>query len=349
MSLSDTGEAVALAAVIQRPAPGGGTSSLAIAVGSLWSSSFAAGLVAVIVAGLLGMALLLLLRNPREGVRERVAQFIGWGRGEQDADMTVLAREGRGRLKRTAWWETFEREYEIARFELSPAKMALILGGGSFVFGVLLAASTSVPLIAVVPVLFTPALMWMLVRTKANRERRHFGEQLADHMTVVAGALRAGLSLSGALAAVIDDAPEPTRREFRRAAADVDLGASLDEALERIAERMNSRDMEQVATLAGLQRQSGTNAAEALEQVIKTIRDRQDLRRTVHTLTAQGRLTRWILSFLPLVVLLVLVVLSPGFVDPLFTTTLGRVLLVLGVAMDIGGSLIIRRIMNFEV
>jgi tight adherence protein B len=349
MSLFDTGETVALTAIIQRPTPGGASSSLALGVGSLGSSGLAAGVVAVIVAGLLGLALVLLLRNKEEGVRERVGQFIGRGGGEQDAGMAILARAGEGRLRRTAWWQNFEREYEIARFDLSPAKLAAMVGGGCFVFGVLLAASTSVALIAVVPVLFTPALMWILVHTKANRERRRFGEQLADHLAVVAGALRAGLSLAGALAAVVDDAPEPTRREFRRASVDVDLGAELDEALERIAERMNSRDMEQVATLAGLQRESGTNAAEALEQVIKTIRDRQDLRRTVRTLTAQGRLTRWILSFLPLIVLLVLVVANPSFIDPLFTTTLGRVLLALGVAMDIAGSLIIRRIVNFEV
>ena len=161
--------------------------------------------------------------------------------------------------------------------------------------------------------------------------------------------LRAGHSFPAALAAGLDDAPEPVRREFARAVADERLGAPLDEALEEVARRMDSRDVEQVALLALLQREAGADAAEMLDGVVTTIRERQELRRTVRTLTAQGRLSRTILTALPVVVLLGLTATNPDYVDPLYDTGLGRILLVAAVAMIIAGSLVIKRIVTFEI
>jgi len=311
-----------------------------------------AGLVAAfVVAALVGVAVTLLLSGRRESVRERVALFTEAddeedGEGPNEGGLARLADRW---LSGASWWRRFHLDYEIANFGWTPGRTVMAGLAGALTLGALLAASTSLPLLILAPTVLVPPIVWMIVRFRAVRERRRFAEQLADHLAVVAGALRAGLSLSGAMTAVVDDAPEPTRREFRRVATDVELGAPLDEALERIAVRMRSRDMEQVATVAELQRESGTNAAETLEQVIRTVREREELRRLVRTLTAQGRLTRWILSMLPAMVLVVLLLLNPTFVEPLFTTTLGLVLIGVGLGMITVGSLIIKRIVEFEV
>ena len=195
----------------------------------------------------------------------------------------------------------------------------------------------------------TPFAVRLFVNFRADRQRRHFGEQLADHLAVVGGAMRAGHGLPAALASVIEDAPQPSRREWERVVADERLGAPLEDATEALARRMRNRDVEQVALLARLHRESGADAAEMLDRVVETVREREELRGTVRTLTAQGRLSRWILSVLPLVVLMVMTVTSRDYVDPLYNTGLGNVLLALAAVMVVSGSLVIKRIVNFKI
>jgi tight adherence protein B len=98
-----------------------------------------------------------------------------------------------------------------------------------------------------------------------------------------------------------------------------------------------------------MQREAGANAAEMLDRVVETIRERQELKRTVRTLTAQGRLSRWVLTILPLAVLLFLTLTNRTYVDPLYSTGLGNVLLGAAVVMVVLGSLVIKRIVEFRI
>jgi tight adherence protein B len=179
--------------------------------------------------------------------------------------------------------------------------------------------------------------------------RNQFAEQLPDNLQVLASALRAGHSLVGALSVVVDDAPEPSRSEFRRVVADEQLGVPLDHSLEVVARRMDNRDLDQVALVATLQRDTGGNTAEVLDRVTDTVRARFELRRLVKTLTAQGRMSRWVVSLLPLGLFTVITLMNPGYLRPLYTHTSGRILLVISVIMIVSGSLVIRRIVNFKV
>jgi tight adherence protein B len=148
---------------------------------------------------------------------------------------------------------------------------------------------------------------------------------------------------------VVDDAPEPSRSEFRRVVADEQLGVPLDHSLEVVARRMDNRDLDQVALVATLQRDTGGNTAEVLDRVTDTVRARFELRRLVKTLTAQGRMSRWVVSLLPLGLFTVITLMNPGYLRPLYTHTSGRILLVISVIMIVSGSLVIRRIVNFKV
>jgi tight adherence protein B len=166
---------------------------------------------------------------------------------------------------------------------------------------------------------------------------------------VLASAMRAGHSFIGALSVVVEDAPEPSRSEFRRVVADEQLGVPLEDALHVVVERMESRELEQVALVAAVQRQSGGNTAEVLDRVTDTIRERFELRRTVQTLTAQGRLSRWIVSALPLFLLLVITLINPGYMNVLYDSGGGRIALVFAGVMVVSGSLVIKRIVNIKV
>ena len=148
---------------------------------------------------------------------------------------------------------------------------------------------------------------------------------------------------------MVDDSPEPARTEFRRVIADEQLGVPLEEAIEVVAVRMDSTDLRQVGLVAALQHETGGNTAEVLDRVADTVRERFELRRLVKTLTAQGRLSRWILTGLPVFLLVVITLLNPSYISPLYSHTGGRVLLGLAIVMVTSGSLVIRRIINIKV
>jgi tight adherence protein B len=188
-----------------------------------------------------------------------------------------------------------------------------------------------------------------VVRQRANRQRQLFAEQLPDNLQVLASALRAGHSLVGALSVVVDDSAEPSRSEFKRVIADEQLGVPLEDAIEVVAERMQSRDLSQVGLVAALQHETGGNTAEVLDRVADTVRERFELRRLVRTLTAQGRMSRWVLTSLPIGLLLVITLLNPDYIEPLYTNPIGRVVLVVAGLMVVSGSLVIRKIIDIKV
>ena len=166
---------------------------------------------------------------------------------------------------------------------------------------------------------------------------------------MLSSALRAGHSFIGALSVVVEDAPEPSRSEFRRVISDEQLGVALEDALHVVVERMDSRELEQVALVAAVQRSSGGNTAEVLDRVTETIRERFELRRTVRTLTAQGRLSRWVVSILPLFLLSAITLINPGYMSSLYGSGGGRIALAVAALMVIAGSLVIKRIVNIKV
>jgi tight adherence protein B len=112
---------------------------------------------------------------------------------------------------------------------------------------------------------------------------------------------------------------------------------------------MNSRDFEHVALVAALQRETGGNTAEVIDSVTDTIRERLDLRRLVRTLTAQGRISGWVVTALPVALLLIISVVNPHYVHPLFHRTAGIIALGVAALMLVSGFLIIRRIVDIKV
>ena len=112
---------------------------------------------------------------------------------------------------------------------------------------------------------------------------------------------------------------------------------------------MRNREVEHVALLARLQREAGADAAEMVDQVVATVRERQELRRTVRTLTSQGRLAQMILSVLPCASLLLLTVTNPGYVEPLYETSPGHVVLGLAAVLVVTGAFVIQRIVTIKL
>jgi tight adherence protein B len=231
---------------------------------------------------------------------------------------------------------------------ISLGRIVVLTGLGTVLLGWLLVTTTASPLGAVLA-LSLPVGVRIAIRVRVDRERRAFDEQLPDNLQVVASAMRAGHTFVGALAIVADDAPEPSRRELRRVLSDEQLGIPLVDALNGVTKRMNSRDFEHVALIAALQRETGGNTAEVIDSITETIRERLDLRRLVRTLTAQGRLSGWVVSALPVALLVGVSLINPHYMHPLFHRAAGVIALGLAAGMLVTGFLVIRRIVDINV
>jgi tight adherence protein B len=318
---------------------------------SFWQTTTAAVLACIVCALLIGLGALALL-TPRRSIRGRVGRFVSTAPQERSKSWsgTLLERafaDDRADLRQGRRWASFVQEVELTRVGMSLGQILALTGIGTVLLGWLLVSATASPLAGVLA-LCVPVGVRIAIRVLADRQRRLFDEQLPDNLQVVAAAMRAGHTFVGALALVTEDAPEPSRRELRRVLADEQLGVPLVDALNGVTERMNSRDFEHVALVAALQRETGGNTAEVIDTVTETIRERLDIRRLVRTLTAQGRLAGWVVSSLPVALLVIISILNPHYISPLFHRTAGIIALCVGAVMLGAGFWAIRRIVDIK-
>jgi tight adherence protein B len=321
-----------------------------------WTSIVGMIVTAAIVALLLGVGLgVLLVRRVRAPtVRERIAGFASVPGAELVLDTNVMltdraTRSGMERsLEQTKWWAGFKDDLEIARITMAPLRIVALTALATLATTFVLVVATGFALIGILG-LGVPLGVRSWVRINRDRQRAQFIEQLPDVLQGSASAIRAGHGLVAALSMVAEEAPEPSRTEFQRVVADEGLGVPLDQALRSVQMRMDSSEVLQLALVAQVQREAGGNMAEVLDRITEALRQRGELRRMVKALTAQGRLSRWVVTALPLILLLVISVLSPGYIKPLFTQPLGLFMLGLAAVMMTFGSIVIGKIVDFEV
>jgi tight adherence protein B len=165
----------------------------------------------------------------------------------------------------------------------------------------------------------------------------------------MAGSLSAGLSLAQSVDTVVREGSDPMAAEFRRALVETRLGVEIEDALSGVAERMDSTDFEWVVMAIRIQREVGGNLSELLNKVADTIREREYLERQVLTLSAEGRLSVWILGGLPPAFLAYLVAFNPTYVAPMWSSPLGwAMLIVMGVLLT-GGIFWMKKVVKVEV
>ncbi len=187
------------------------------------------------------------------------------------------------------------------------------------------------------------------VRYKRSQRFNQIEQELPEALDLMVSALRAGHSLVAALRLVAYESPEPIGGEFRICFDEQNYGLELRTAMDNLVSRVPLQDLRIVVTAILIQKESGGNLAEVLDKASYLIRERFRLRRQVRIHTAQGRMTGWILSFLPLVLGVGLYFVNPQTMSILWTRAIGIKLLYTSAAMTITGALIIRKIVNMEV
>ena len=315
-------------------------------------------LLALVVAGLLAVAVRVALEEAgRSRLVSRIRAFSSEpeASSEETSESKAKGEEWRKRAIRArasgssaarGWIGRFDEQLDIGRISMSSKTIVVLTAIATFV--VILVLSAISPIFMLLG-LGTPLITRSWVRWKVKKVRDAFADQLPPNLQVLASGLRAGYTILGALVATVENANEPSRSELGRAVADERLGMPLEEAIRRVSVRMQSRDLEQVALLAELLRTTGGNAAEVLDVIVATVRERADIRRLVRTLTSQGRMARWILTALPIVTGLAFWALQPDIVGPMWQSTPGQVALLIAAVMVTTGSFVIQRIIEIEV
>jgi len=315
----------------------------------IWSSPITMIVLALLGAAVIAFLVIALLQPKRSGLPERMAEFVSIrGLQKDKGQPAATVAEEEEAADQATWWTRFQETLEIANIDTAPETIIAGTFAATALTFLLIYAGTGSPWWALFA-LGIPYLVreWVL-RTLARRRNR-FAEQLPDALQVIASALRSGHSLAGALAVVVESASEPMKSEMQRVVADEQLGIPMQQSLLVVAERMASADVEQLALVAELQREAGGNASEVVDRVAETVRERFDLKRLIQTLTMQGRMSRWIVTALPIGIILILQVENPHYLHPLLASTAGKVVFGLAAAWAVAGSFVIKRIVEIEV
>jgi tight adherence protein B len=314
-----------------------------------WTSPLLMVIFALLVAGTIVLITYGLATTQGTGLPQRMVEFVSVPglqrrRAAQQATTEALVEEEKG----AGLWTRLDRALEIAHINMNGIVYVLwtiVATVLMFLFILVVTGSVWWSLLA----LAVPFASREFVLRKLAHRRNQFAEQLPDALQVISSALRSGHSFIGALAVVVDSASEPMKSEMQRVVADEQLGIPVDTSLGVVAERMASRDLEQVGLVAQLQQDAGGNAAEVVDRVAETIRERFELRRLIKTLTAQGRMSRWIVTGIPILIVVLLQLINPHYLHPLLQSTTGKVVLGLAAALCAAGSWVIKKIIDIKV
>ncbi len=276
------------------------------------------------------------------------------GRAAAGVDRAVSQRD---------WGSTMARDLARADLQLRPSeylaiRIAAVIGAPVVLF---LLGKTIMPgLDNPIALLVATVMGWWVPRFYVGRRKakrlQAFNDHLADTITLVANALRAGASFLQAIELVVRETQPPISTEFNRVIREVNLGLPFEQALANMVRRVRSDDLELMTTAISIQHQVGGNLAEILDSIAFTIRERIRIQGEIRTLTAQQRLSGYVVAGLPIFLVLLLSVIAPTFMEPMFLAPpdvlgipLGVIILAIGGVMMLIGFLAIRRIVDIEV
>ncbi len=188
-----------------------------------------------------------------------------------------------------------------------------------------------------------------IVRSKQKKRLQQFNNYLPEMISTIVNALRAGFSFFQALRNVMEESPSPVKEELELVLQEMQYGATVEESLNRMKERMPSNDLDLMIQAILIQRQVGGNLAIVLEKIVHTIRERIKIQGQIKTLTAQGKLSGMVVALLPVGLAGLLFLVNPSYMLVLFTNPIGLVLLAIGGFSMIIGFFFIMKITNIEV
>ncbi len=301
-----------------------------------------------------------IVNHPGVLARQQLADFVGPVRGgaagrllaagslirrRQFSDIPGLDRL----LRQSGRGSRLSMELARAGMKLSPGEYLLIRFSAGTVLALVAYKATSAPLIAAGALAAGWFLPFLYVRRRAATRTRLFDEQLVNALTLLSNALKSGYSFLQGMESAAREMPDPLGSEFEVALGELRIGASVEDALGQMAARVRSKEFELVCTALSVQRQVGGNLTEILTHLSQTIRQRHRLVREVRVLTAEQRVSGYVVAALPFVLSLGLFLINPGYQLGFWNDPAGRTMLGVGLVLELLGLAIIRRLMVIEV
>jgi len=205
------------------------------------------------------------------------------------------------------------------------------------------------PMVAWVALILGGILQYSYVSYRRTRRFQRFEELFPEAIDTLARAVRAGHAFTVALEMIANEVSDPIASEFRKLFEEQKFGLPVRDALMNLTERVPLVDVKFFVTAVMLQRETGGNLAEILDNLSYVIRERFKIMRQVRVYTAQGRLTMMLLMGLPPIIVVTMLILNPSFIRPLFADPIGHVLVVAGITLQTFGYFVIRRIIQIQV
>ena len=207
---------------------------------------------------------------------------------------------------------------ERARVPVRPGEFVVIVIAAGVVFGCLLAAITGQMLMGLFGVIASPFLANAYLKRRVRRRRKKFEEQFPDALTLIASSLSAGHTFLRSIQMMCEECEPPLAEEFARVVNETQLGDPLVDSLGRMADRLDIRDVEWVVQAIRIQQTVGGKLADLLHTLADFIRAREEIRREVDVLTAEGRISAWVLGALPVFLMIAIQVMNPTYMEPMF-------------------------------
>lgn len=251
--------------------------------------------------------------------------------------------------KNKAWSRSLERNLDRGGVGVSGGEFLAGCFVTAIAGGVVATAVSTSLLIGVVVAAVAAVMPYLVLSVKVSRRYSSLQSQLPDILMILASSLRAGHSFVQALDAVAAEIGDPGAREFSRLVAEIRLGRPVTDAMNDLAERIGSEDFRWAVLAVNVQREVGGNLAEVLDTVANTMRGRDDVRRQVKVLSAEGRLSMYILGALPVLVALYLRVVNPSYLSLMYETRIGLVLLGTAACLYILGFVWMRKVVKIHV
>jgi tight adherence protein B len=262
---------------------------------------------------------------------------------------TSVSRFGKRFADRRGFSDKLDARLEAAGVSLRSGEFVVITVAAGMVGALLGAAFLRTLIFAGVVGVAAGAGPTIALKVALDKRADKLREQLPDVLTIMASSLRAGHSFLQSLDTVAKEIAQPAREEFARVVAEIRLGRAAEDALESLADRVGSADFKWAVLAVNIQREVGGNLAEILDTVSDTLRERAIMRRQIRVLTAEGRLSAWVLTLLPIGIGLYMFSVNPDYIGLLFTDRLGWIMLaVAGVLMGLG-ILWMRKIVDIDV
>ena len=276
----------------------------------------------------------------------------GDGKGQKYAQTPLLQRavEATGDFaERQGFLTKAEAMLERANVPLRPAEALFFYAISVVLIGVVLLAVASNPIVAVIGLVVVALVPPAILSFLAGRRRKKFESLLPDTLQLMSSTLRAGYSLMQGIEAVSQEVSEPMGRELRRVVTEARLGRPLEEALDGIGRRMQSGDFAWAVMAIRIQREVGGNLAELLVTVADTMTERERLRRDVKALTAEGKISAIVLGIMPLGLGGFIYSINPEYMEPLFNTGPGKVMLIGSILLALFGFWWMKKTIEIDI